>query len=146
MKELWRGITRHRGMAWFFAGYWLATVVAVPFVWQEGIPLPMVGLLLSNCLIWGALISNWRGEETGRTDSAADRVKDGALAGMIVGEITFLVTKGGAVDELIGWLRGWPHFGQWDQVLGFAIAVGLLGALLGSIGAAGSGLWQRRSR
>lgn len=144
MKTLLREIAHHRGVVVLFAGYWLATVIVVPFVWRNGIPGPVVALLLSNCLIGGALISWWRGQSTVRTYSAGSRIRSGALAGMLVGEITFLVIKGGAVYELVGWLRGWSHFGQWGEVLEFAIAVGLIGALLGTFGAAGPAVMRPR--
>jgi hypothetical protein len=146
MKDLWGDIARHRGAAVCFAGYWLATVVTVPFAWHGGIPIAVVSLLLSNCLISGALISWWRGQTAEHTYSAGSRIREGALVGMLVGEMTLLVMKGGAVDELIGWMRGRPHFGQWGEVLEFAIAVGLIGALLGSIGAACSTVLRHRSR
>ena len=146
MEDFWKEIAHHRGVAALFAGYWLATVIAVPFAWRGGIPGPVVALLLSNCLIWGALISWWRGQSTERTYSAGSRIRGGALAGVLVGEITLLVIKGGAVDELIGWIRGRPHFGQWGEVLDFAIALGLIGALLGSVGAAGPALLRPRSQ
>jgi hypothetical protein len=146
MKDLWREVIRHRGAAMLFAGYWLATVIVVPFTWKEGIPYPVVALLLSNCLIGGALISLWRGQSTERAYSAGSQLRGGALAGLLVGEITILVMKGGTIDEFIGWMRGWPHFGQWDEVLGFTIAIALVGALLGTIGAGCSAILRHPSR
>jgi hypothetical protein len=56
------------------------------------------------------------------------------LAGMLSAEVTFLVIKGGAGDALIEWIR-WGGFPD-GEVLEFAIAAGILGVLLGSIGAA----------
>jgi len=93
-----------------FAGFWLATIVAVPFAWQGGIPGPLVALLLRNCLIAGALMSWWHGKSVDRAYSAGSRIGFGAFVGSLFGEITCLVTKGGAVDELFGWMRGWPPF------------------------------------
>lgn len=146
MKNLWQDIARHRGAAALFLGYWLATVVMVPPTWKGGIPGPVVALLLSNSLIWGALISWWRGQAPERTYSLGGGIRGGMLAGVLIAEITFLVIKGGAGDELIGWMRSRPHMGEWDQVLGFAIVVGLLGALLSSLGAAGSAFLHHRSQ
>ena len=68
------------------------------------------------------------------------------LVGALVAEVTFFFIKGGTVDEILGWMRSLPHFGQWDEVLGFSIAVGILGVLLGFLGSACSAiLYQRRS-
>lgn len=142
MKNLCQDIARHRGAAALFLGYWLATIVMVPLTWKGGIPGPIVALLLSNSLIWGALISWWRGRAPERTYSVGRRIRGGMLAGVLIAEITFLVTKGGAGDELIGWMRGRSF--QGDEVLGFAIAAGLLGVVLGFIGAAGSTFLHHR--
>ena len=145
MKKLWQDISLHRGAAAVFLLYWITTVVTVPFSSSNrGIPVSVVALLLSNSLISGALISWWRGQASERTYSLGSKLRGGALAGVLIGEITLLVTKGGAIDELVGWLQGWPYFGQWNEVLGFAIAAGILGALLGSIGAACSAVLHKR--
>lgn len=146
MKNLWLDITSHRGAAALFLAYWLATVVTVPFAWKGGIPGPVVALLLGNSLILGALVSWWRGQPSERTYTLGGRIRGGMLAGVLIGEITLVVMKGGAVEEFIGWMRGWPHFGQWDEVLGFAIAVGILGAILGSIGATCSAVLRHQPR
>jgi hypothetical protein len=144
MKNLWLDITGHRGAAALLLGYWLATVAVVPIAWKGGIPVPVVALLLSNSLVWGALVGWWRDHPSGRSYSLAGQMSGSALAGVLIGEITFLVVKGGAADEFIGWLRGWPNFGQWDEVLGFAMAVGVLGALLGLTGGVCSAALSRR--
>jgi hypothetical protein len=142
MKKLWQDIARHRGAAAFYLVYWLATVMMVPLMSDGGIPDPAVALLLSNSLISGALVSWWRGPTLERTSSLGERIRGGMLAGLLSAEITLLMIKGGAGDELIGWMRGGRF--QGDEVLGFAIISGALGVLLGSIGAACSAILHHR--
>ena len=139
-------MARDRGAAVVFACYWMATVVVVHFAPEGGIPTVAVALLLSSCAISGALIGWWCGKSLERTYSVGSSIRSGAFAGMLVGVLTLVVMKGGVIAEVVGWMRGLPHFGQWDEALGFILAVALLGGLLGSMGAACSAILQRRVR
>jgi hypothetical protein len=103
--------------------------------WSGGIPERVVVLLLTTPLIAGFLVGWWRAPTPEHAAHSRDRIGGGMLSGVLCAEITFLVMKGGAVNEVIGWLRGWEFFGQWGEVLGLGIFNGVLGALLGLAGA-----------
>ena len=60
-------------------------------------------------------------------------MRGGILAGVLCAEVTFFVMKGGGVDELLGWRSGRSQGGE---LLGFAIVIGVLGVVLGFVGAA----------
>jgi hypothetical protein len=130
MHKLWLDVAHHRSAAALFLAYWLATMVVVPLTGHGGIPISIVALLLTNSFIAGALISWWRGSTSERLPSSGERILAGTIAGLLVSEITLVVGVGG---ELVGWMRG-GHF-QGDEVLEFAIALGLVGAIFGLAGA-----------
>jgi hypothetical protein len=148
MSKLWHDIQTHKRAAVLFLAYWLATLAIVPITWSRGIPYPVVALLFTTPLIAGVLLGRWRASKPERAaDSGCipakssisdffpreDRIRGGMLAGVLSAEITFLVMKGGAVDEVIGWIHG-NRF-QGDEVLGFFIVTGIFGVFLGWAGA-----------
>ena len=135
MRSLWHDVQAHKRAAVLFLVYWLATLAVSLVTWSGGIPGPVVVLLLTTPLIAGALVGWWRARTPEHAAHWRDRIGGGMLAGVLSAEITLLVMKGGVVDELIGWMRGWESFGQWGEVLGFCIVGGVLGALLGLAGA-----------
>jgi hypothetical protein len=94
-----------------------------------------VVLLLTTSLIAGFLVGRWRAPTPEHTAHSRNRIGGGVLPGVLSAEITLLVMKGGVIYEVIGWMRGWQFFGQWGEVLGFTIAAGILGAVLGLAGA-----------
>jgi hypothetical protein len=135
MRRLWHDIQAHRLASVLFLMYWLATLAVSLVTWNGGIPDPVVVLLLTTPLIAGFLVGRWRAPTAEHAAHLRDRIGGGVLAGVLGAEITLLVMKGGIVEEVIGWMRGWEFFGQWGEVLEFAIAAGLLGAVLGLAGA-----------
>lgn len=136
MRRLWHDFQAHKRAAVMLLVYWLATL-AVSFVtWYHGIPDRVVVLLLTTPLIAGALVGWWRAPTPEHAVHSRNRIGGGVLAGVLSAEITLLVMKGGVVEEVIGWMRGWQFYGQWGEVLEFTIAAGVLGAVLGLAGAA----------
>jgi len=135
VRKLWRDIQAHKRAAVLFLVYWLATLAVVPITWAGGAPtdVPLVALLMTIPLIAGALVGRWRASTPERVSRSRDRITGGMLAGVLSAEITLLVMKGGAVDEVIGWIHG--HKFQGDEVLGFSIVTGVFGVLLGLVGA-----------
>jgi hypothetical protein len=133
MRKLWRDIQAHKRAAVLFLVYWLATLAVVPITWAGGISPPVVVLLLTTPLIAGVLVGRWRASTPERATHSRDRISGGMLAGVLSAEITLLVMKGGAVDEVTGWIHG--HKFQGDEVLGFSIVTGVFGVFLGLAGA-----------
>jgi hypothetical protein len=86
-------------------------------------------------LIAGFLVSRWRAPTPEHATHSRDRIGGGLLAGVLSAEMMLLVMKGGIIDEVIGWMRGWEFFGQWGEELEFTIAAGIFGAVLGLAGA-----------
>jgi hypothetical protein len=72
-------------------------------------------------------------------------MRGGILAGVLCAEVTLFVMKGGVIDELFGWRSGRSQGGE---LLEFAIVIGVLGVVLGFVGAAFAatlnGLHRRR--
>jgi hypothetical protein len=135
MRRLWHDFQAHKWAAALLLVYWLATL-AVSFVtWYHGIPGRVVVLLLTTPLVAGFLVGRWRAPTPEHAAHSRDRIGGGVLAGVLSAEITLLVMRGGVVEEVIGWMLGWQFFGQWGEVLGFTIAAGILGAVLGLAGA-----------
>jgi len=85
-------------------------------------------------LFAGGMVGWWRKATPERATRMGNRLWGGMLAGFLSFEITFIVMKGGAVDELIGWMQGRGF--QGIEVLEFLIATGIVGILLGLCGAA----------
>ena len=135
MRRLWHDVQAHKRAAVLFLLYWLATLAVILVTWSGGIPDPVVVLLLTTPLIAGFLVGWWRAPTPEHAAHSRDRIGGGVLAGVLIAEMTLLVMKGGVVDEVIGWMRGWEFFGQWGEVLEFTIAAGVLGAVLGLAGA-----------
>lgn len=133
MTKLWHDIQTHKWATVLFVAYWLATLAVIPITWAGGIPYPVVVLLLTTPLIAGVLVGRWRASTPERAAHSGDRIRGGMLAGALSAEITFLVMKGGAVDEVIGWIRGNKFEG--GEVLEFSIVTGVLGVFLGLAGA-----------
>jgi hypothetical protein len=135
MRRLWYDFQAHKWAAVLFLMYWLATL-AVSFVTGNGgIPDRVVVLLLTTPLIAGILVGWWRVPTPEHTARSRDRIGGGMLAGVLSAEITLLVMRTGIVAEVIGWVRGWEFFGQWGEVLEFTVVAGVLGAVLGLVGA-----------
>ena len=132
MKKLWHDIHAHQRAAVLFLVYWLATLAVIHITWTNGIPFPVVILLFTTPLIAGALVGWWRASTPERAVRSGVQIEGGMLAGVLSAEITFLVMKGGAIDEVIGWIHG-SRF-QGGEVLEFCIACGVLGVFLGLAG------------
>ena len=135
MRKLWHDFQAHKWAAVLFLVYWLATLAVGLVTWNYGIPDRVVVLFLTTPLIAGFLVGWWRAPTPERAAHLRDRIGGGVLAGVLIAEMTLLVMKGGVVEEVIGWMRGWQFFGQWGEVLEFTIAAGVLGAVLGLVGA-----------
>jgi len=135
MRRLWHDARAHKRAAVLLLVYWLATLAVILVTWSGGIPAPVVVLVLTTPLIAGVLVGRWRAPTAEHAAHSRDRIGGGVLAGVLSAEITLLVMKGGVVDEVIGWMRGWEFFGQWGELLAFTIAAGVLGAVLGLAGA-----------
>jgi len=143
MKRLWLDIKAHKWAAGFFLIYWLATLVVVPITWQGGIPTPVVLLLFTVPLIAGILVGSWRSSAPEHRAHLGDQIGGGMLAGLLCTVVTDLVMKGGVIDEVQGWMRGWEHFGQWGEVAVFFIVAGVLGLILGFAGAVLASIVER---
>jgi Na+/citrate or Na+/malate symporter len=146
MRKLWHDIQAHKWAAVLFVVYWLATLVVVHSTWAGGIPDPVVALLFTTPLIAGFLVGRWRASTPERAAGSGDVMRGGTLAGVLSAAMTLVVMKGGVVDEVIGWIRGWEFFGQWGEVLEFTIAAAVLGAVLGLVGATLAVVVDRRRR
>ena len=133
MRRLWRDFQAHKRAAVLLLVYWVATLAVALMTWSEGLSGQVVALLFTTPLIAGALVGWWRASTPEGAARSRDRIWGGVLAGVLSAEITLLVTKGGVVDELIGWMHGDRFRG--GEVLEFCIASGVLGALLGLAGA-----------
>ena len=133
MRRLWHDFRAHKRAAVLFLMYWLATLAVVLVTWSHGIPGEVVLLLLTTPLIAGALVGRWRASTPERTARWHDRIMGGMLAGGLVAGMTWLVMRGGVVEEAIGWMRG--HGSRWGEMLVLWVASGVLGAFLGLIGA-----------
>jgi len=134
MRKLWHDIKAHKLAAVLFLVYWLATLVVVPITWNEGIPFPVVLLLFTVPLIAGILVGLWRSSTPKHRARLGEKTGGGMLAGLLCTIITFLVMKGGVVDEVIGWMRGGGH--RFGEMLVFFIVAGVFGIILGFAGAA----------
>lgn len=135
MRKLWQDIKAHKLAAVLFLVYWIATLVVVPITWDGGIPFPVVLLLFTLPLIAGILVGLWRPSTPEHTVRLGDKTGDCMMAGLLCTVITFLVMKGGAIDEVIGWMRGWEFYGQWGEMVVFFIVSCALGVVLGFAGA-----------
>jgi hypothetical protein len=143
MRKLWLDIQAHKWAAVFFLVYWLATLVVIPITWDGGIPFPVVLLLFTVPLIAGILVGLWRSSAPEHTAHLGDKIRGGMLAGLLCAVITDLVMKGGVVDEVIGWMRGWEFFGQWGEMVVFFIVAGVFGIILGFAGAGLASIVER---
>ncbi len=143
MRKLWQDIQTHKRAAVLFLVYWLVTLVVSFITWDMGIPFPVVLLLFTVPLIAGIFVGLWRSSTPEHTARFGDKIRGGMLAGLLCTEITFLVMKGGVVEEVIGWMRGWKFFGQWGEMLVFCIVAGVFGIILGFTGAALASIMER---
>jgi hypothetical protein len=135
MRRLWHDFQAHRRAAVLFLLYWLATLAVERMTNHGGVPTPIVLLLLTTPLIAGALVGWWRGAMPERAHRSRDRITGGMLVGVLSFAITMVVTKGGVIEEVIGGIRGSPYF-QGGEMLGMFMVGCVVGALLGSAGAA----------
>ena len=133
MRKLRQDLQSHKRAAMLLLMYWVATLVVIPFTWNRGIPLPVVALLFTTPVIVGVLVGWWRASAPESAALSSDRISGGMLAGGLIAVITVVVMKGGAIDEVVGWLHG--HKFQGGEVIGFAVAAGICGMLLGGAGA-----------
>jgi hypothetical protein len=131
MFRLWTDVRSHKIAAMLLFLYWLATLALAVLTWDRGIPLPVVLLMFTTPLLGGALVGWWQPDAS---TPVPHRIVDGALAGSLIAAAAFLFTKGGAGDEVLGWMNG-QRF-QGDEVAGFLIFVCAAGAGLGAMGAA----------
>ncbi|MBZ5653590.1 MAG: hypothetical protein LAO18_24280, partial [Acidobacteriia bacterium] len=106
-----------------------------------GIPFPVVLLLFTVPLIAGILVGLWRSSAPEHAAHLGDKTGGGMLAGLLCTEITFLVMKGGVVDEVIGWMRGEGH--RFGEMLVFSIVAGVFGTILGFAGAGLASITKR---
>ena len=143
MRKLWQDIQAHKRAAVLFLVYWIVMLVVIFITWDKGIPFPVVLLLFTLPLIAGILVGLWRSSTPEHTARLVDKIGGGILAGLLCTEITYLVMKGGVVEEVIGWMLGWEFFGQWVEVLEFGIFGGVLGALIGLAGAVLASIMER---
>ena len=131
MRRLWLDCQARKRVAVLFLVYWLTTLAVIPMTRVGDIP--GLVLLLTTPLIAGALVGRWRASTPERVARSCDRITGGMLAGVLIAELTLLVMKGGVVEHVIDWMHGDRFRGA--EVLGFCIASGVLGALLGLAGA-----------
>ena len=134
MRRLWHDVQAHKRAATLLLLYWLATLAVVVVTWNGGIPAAVVLLVLTTPLIAGFLVGRWRAPTAEHAVHPRNRIRGAVVAGVLSAVMTLLVMKGGVVHEVIGWMRGWKYFGQWGELLGFTIAAGVLGAVLGLAG------------
>jgi hypothetical protein len=144
MRRLWRDLQAHRRAAVLFLTYWLAILAVIHLTWAGGIPERIVVLVLTTPLIAGALVGRWRASTLERVVRSRDRITGGMLAGVLVTEITLVVMRGGGVEEVVGWLHGDRFRG--GEVLEFIVASGVLGVLLGLVGAVLAMIFDRSPR
>jgi hypothetical protein len=143
MRKLWQDIQTHKLETVLFLIYWLATLVVTRITGDKGIPFQVVLLILTVPLIAGILVGLWRSSTPEHTARFGAKSGGGILAGLLCTEITLLVMKGGIADEVIGWMSGWKYFGQWGEVVGFIIAAGVFGIILGFVGAVLASIIER---
>lgn len=144
MRKLWQDIQAHKRAAVLYLVYWLATLTVSFITWAAGNPGWVVGLLFTNPFIVGAMVGRWRAANPERVFRWGDVIRGGMLAGVLSTTVTFVVMKGGVVEELIIRMHG--HKFELDQVLVFWIICGILGAVLGVAGAAVAIIVDRRRR
>jgi|WetSurMetagenome_2_1015567.scaffolds.fasta_scaffold322904_1 hypothetical protein len=145
MRQLWRDITRHPRLAWTFLFCWAALWVWTQLTRRHGptgdiSPVPGVLQLLVPILA-GAFVG-WRRKYdakqlSGEQGSALARaLGGGTLAGMLLmlADVVILFSVEAIYDLHLEWGAG-------AEVLEWLIGLGILGSLLGFIGAiVGSGL------
>lgn len=136
MRRMWNEIRGHRLSATLFLLYWVAVFSLDAFGWKkpadrpEDMVQPVISLHLLLSVIAGALIAWWR-------RSASGRITGGMIAGatVIVIDVAALLTH-----QFIAFALREPSTSGESafELPVLLIAVGLLGAILGLIGAAGS--------
>jgi hypothetical protein len=141
MRKLWQDIQAHKWAAVLFLVYWLATLIVVPITWDGGIPFPVVLLLFTVPLIAAILVGLWRSSAPEHTAHLGDKIRGGMLAGLLCTVTTFLVMKGGAVEEVIVWMRGGGH--RFGEMLVFSIVACVFGIILGYAGAGLGSIMER---
>ncbi len=132
MGKLWRDLWAHKRAAALFLLYWLATVAVVVVTWEPGgMANGALVLLLTTPLIAGALVGWWRGT----MPEPAHRWRDQITGGMLAGLLTLVITLvGSIIKDLSGVVRDFGS--QGGEILEWFIASGVVGAVLGSVGAA----------
>ena len=141
MRKLWQDIQTHKRAAVLFLVYWLVTLVVSFITWDMGIPFPVVLLIFTVPLIAGIFVGLWRSSKPEHTVRFGNKIGGGMLAGLLCTEITFLVMKGGVVEEVMGWMLGRGQ--RFGEMLVFCIVAGVLGTILGFIGAALASIMER---
>ena len=133
MRRLWHDFQVHKWAAALFLVYWLTTLAVVYLAWHEGIPYPVLVLLLTIPLIAGALVGWWRTSTREGTARSRGQITGGMLVGVLSAEITFLVKRNGVIEEVIVWMKGGGQ--RFGEMLVWCLIAGILGALLGLAGA-----------
>jgi hypothetical protein len=141
MRKLWQDIQTHKRASVLFFVYWLATVVVTFITWDMGIPFPVVLLIFTLHLIAGIFVGLWRSSKPEHTTRFGDKIGGGMLAGLLCTEITFLVMKGGCVEEVIVWMQGGGQ--RFGEMLVFCIIAGVFGIIMGFTGAALASIMER---
>lgn len=134
MSDFWQDIRTHKLAAAIYLICWVGIMAAEIITFDQNVATPVIPILFLIPLAAGGLVGWWRKAARERAARMGKRLWGGMLAGFLSFEITFLAMAGGAVDELIGWMRG-RRF-QGEEVLEFLIAAGIAGILLGLCGAA----------
>ena len=134
MSDLWRDIRAHKLAAIIYLLFWIGVLVVEVFTFVQDVAGPVIPFLFMIPLVAGGMVGWWRKATPAHAVRMGNRLFGGMLAGVLSCEITFIVMKGGAADELIGWMRG-QRF-QGIEVLEFLIASGIVGVLFGLLGAA----------
>ena len=132
MRRLWHDAKAHKLAAALFLMYWLMTLVIDFVTWFYGMPGEVVILFLTTPLIAGALVGWWRTSTPERPVRLRDRIMGGMLVGGLVAGSTWLLMRGGVVNEAIGWMRG--HGSRWGEMIVLWIGSVVLGVFLGLIG------------
>jgi hypothetical protein len=134
MRDLWQDIRAHKLAAIIYLFFWIGILVAEVITFDRNVAAPVMPFLFIIPLLAGGMVGWWRKATPERAARMGNWLWGGMLAGVLSSEITFIVMKGGAADELIGWMQGRRFQGV--EVLEFLIAFGIVGVLLGLCGAA----------
>jgi hypothetical protein len=134
MSDLLHDIRAHKLAAIIYLLFWIGVLVVEVITFVQNVAGPVIPFLFMIPLLAGGMVGWWRKATPEHEVRMISRLWGGMLAGVLSSEITFIVMKGGAAYELVGWMHG-QRF-QGIEVLEFLIATGIVGVLLGLFGAA----------